>query len=236
MMIASAPQGMSRNTAVVVSVVSFHLLALWALQSGLLRRAVDILVPVEMLSEFVEPPAPKQAPHPLKPPKPPEQVAQPIVKTKTPSAPPPQLMAIADPTPSDNAPVGIFTPQPPAPPIMAIVANTPELARAPATHAAAPPAPPRVELPSTDADYLQNPRPVYPAMSKRRGEQGQVIHSVLIGIDGMPISARMVKSSGFERLDAAAYAAVMSWHYVAGQRNGVVAQMSYNAPINWVLE
>jgi periplasmic protein TonB len=46
----------------------------------------------------------------------------------------------------------------------------------------------------------------------------------------------LVKSSGFERLDAAAYAAVMSWRYVPGKRNGVLAQMSYNAPINWVLE
>lgn len=73
-------------------------------------------------------------------------------------------------------------------------------------------------------------------MSKRLGEQGQVIHSVLIGIDGLPISARLVKSSGFDRLDAAAYAAVMRWRYVAGKRNGLATQMSYNAPINWVLE
>ena len=231
MMTAIAPRGMSRNTAIVLSVVSFHVLALWALQSGLLRRAVDILVPVEMLSEFIEPPAPKEAPPP---PKPPEQIAQPVVKIQAPTPPPPpQLMAIADPTPSANAPVGVLTPQPPAPPITAAVANVPEPAPAPAPP---PRAPPRVELPSTEADYLQNPRPVYPPMSKRLGEQGQVIHSVLIGIDGMPISARLVKSSGFERLDAAAYAAVMSWRYVAGKRNGVVMQMSYNAPINWVLE
>ena len=230
MMVSTANRGMSRNAAIVISVLSFHVMALWALQSGLLRRAVDILIPVEMLSDFIEPPAPKETPPP---PKPPEQVAQPIIKVKAPiPPPPPQLIAVVDPMPSVNAPVGVVTPQPPAPPITAAVANTPEPASAPAP----PPPAPRVELPSTDADYLQNPRPLYPAMSKRLGEQGQVVHSVLIGVDGLPISAKLVKSSGFERLDTAAYAAVMSWRYVPGKRNGLATQMSYNAPINWVLE
>ena len=231
MVAAPALRGMSRNTAIVISVLVFHVMVLWALQSGLLRRAVDILVPVEMLSDFIEPPAPKEAPPP---PKPPEQVAQPLVKNKVPTVPPPPLlMATADPTPSTNAPVGVLTPQPPAPHITVAVANTTEPAPDPVPP---PPAPPRVELPSTDADYLQNPRPVYPAMSKRLGEQGQVIYSVLIGVDGNAISARLVKSSGFDRLDAAAYAAVMRWRYVPGKRSGVVTQMSYNAPINWVLD
>jgi protein TonB len=73
-------------------------------------------------------------------------------------------------------------------------------------------------------------------MSKRLNEQGQVIYSVLIGVDGLPISAKLVKSSGFDRLDQAAYKAVMGWRYVPGKRNGVATPMSYNAPINWVLE
>ena len=218
---------MSRNAIIALSVVVFHVVALWALQSGLLRRAVELIVPVEMLSEFIEPPAPKVVPPP---PTPAVPVKQPAVKTKVAALPPPpQPMAIADTTPSPNAPVGVTTPQPPAPPIAAPVAVA-----QPAPPA--PPAPPKVELPSSDADYLQNPRPVYPGISKRMGEQGQVIHSVLIGIDGHPVSARLVKSSGFDRLDQAAYKAVMSWRYTHGKRNGVPVEMSYNAPINWVLE
>ncbi|MFO1342848.1 MAG: hypothetical protein U1F05_06930 [Burkholderiales bacterium] len=64
-----------------------------------------------------------------------------------------------------NAPVGIVDP-PPAllPPIAAPV--TP----APLTPVAAPPAPPAapaIQLPSSDADYLQNLKPPYPPMSKR---------------------------------------------------------------------
>ena len=218
----------SRNTVIVVGVVGFHVLALYGLQSGLLRRAVEVIVPVEMLTEFVEPPAPKVAPPPPAPPKP--EVKQPVVKTKVPTLPPaPKPLAIADPTPAPNAPTGAVEPQPPAPPIAAPVAVAPP-------SPPAPPAPPKVELPSSDADYLQNPKPVYPQMSKRLGEQGKVVYSVLIGIDGRPQSATLVQSSGFERLDKAAYTAVMSWRYVPGKRNGVPTPMSYNAPINWVLE
>jgi protein TonB len=225
--ISNAFKGLSRNALIATSVVVFHVFALWAFQSGLLRRAVEIIVPVEMLSEFVEPPAPKVVPPP---PTPPVPVKQPVVQTKVAALPPPpQPIAIADPTPSPNAPTGVTTPQPPAPPIAAPVAVAPPAPPAP-------PAPQKVELPSSDADYLQNPKPVYPGISKRLGEQGQVIHSVLIGIDGNPISAKLVKSSGFDRLDQAAYKAVMSWRYSPGKRNGVPTQMSYNAPINWVLE
>lgn len=217
----------SRNAVIVSSVLVFHGLAIWALQSGLVRKAIEVVVPVEMLSEFIEAPKPKEAP----PTPPPAPIKQPVVKTKAPALPPaPQPLAIADPTPSPNAPTGVTTPQPPAPPVAVPVAV------APPAPPAAPPAPPRIELPSTDADYLQNPKPVYPRLSKTLGEQGQVIHSVLIGVDGHPISATLVKSSGYDRLDQAAYKAVMAWRYIPGKRNGVVAQMSYNAPINWVLE
>lgn len=94
---------------------------------------------------------------------------------------------------------------------------------------------PKVELPSSNADYLQNPKPVYPLISKRLNQQGQVVHSVLIGIDGLPVSAQLVKSSGFDRLDQAAYKAVMGWRYVPGKRNGVPTAMSFEVPIYWEL-
>nr|WP_315235057.1 TonB family protein [uncultured Albidiferax sp.] len=217
----------SRNAVIVSSVLVFHGLAIWALQSGLVRKAIEIVVPVEMLSEFIETPQPKVAP----PPPPPAPIKQPVVKTKAPTLPPaPQPLAIADPTPAPNAPTGVTTPQPPAPPVAEPVAV------APPAPPAAPPAPPKIELPSSDADYLQNPKPAYPRLSKALREQGRVIHSVLIGVDGRPISATLVKSSGFDRLDQAAYKAVMSWRYIPGKRNGVVVQMSYNAPIDWQIE
>ena len=95
---------------------------------------------------------------------------------------------------------------------------------------------PNIELPSSDADYLRNPRPIYPELSKRLNEQGTVIHGVFIGADGRPMSARLVQSSGFDRLDKAAYEAVMQWRYVPGKRQGVPEAMTFNVPVKWALE
>jgi periplasmic protein TonB len=93
-----------------------------------------------------------------------------------------------------------------------------------------------VELPSSDAQYLQNPKPPYPAISKRLGEQGKVVLRVLIGTDGTAQRAEIQQSSGFERLDQAALATVLRWHYVPGKRGGVAEAMWFNVPINFVLE
>lgn len=221
-----APQA-RRKLLVVVNVLLFHVAMLWALQSGLLNRAVELVVPVHMLSEFIEPPAPKVVPPPPEPATP----AKPMVtQPKAPSRPPPpQPLAIVDNTPAPDARTVEVTSAAPLAPITAPVVQT----------SLTPPAPlaaPRVELPASDADYLQNPKPIYPSLSKRLGEQGQVVHSVLIGTDGLPVSAKLVKSSGFDRLDQAALSAVMRWRYTPGKRNGVPTAMSFNVPINWVLE
>jgi protein TonB len=93
-----------------------------------------------------------------------------------------------------------------------------------------------VELPSSDADYLQNPRPAYPAISKRLGEQGKVMVRVFIGTDGMAQKAELRQSSGYERLDQVALATVQRWRYVPGKRNGVPEAMWFVVPINFVLE
>ena len=93
-----------------------------------------------------------------------------------------------------------------------------------------------MQLPSSNADYLQNPRPAYPPLSKRLGEQGKVITRVLIGADGVAQKAEIRQSSGFERLDQAALATVLKWRYVPGKRGGVAEDMWFNVPINFVLE
>jgi periplasmic protein TonB len=222
-----------RNTAIAAGVVVFHAAALWALQSGLLRRAVEVVVPVEILAQIVEPPQPKvepPAPRPEPPaPAPPPKPA-PVRKVQPP--PPPRPVAVPTPAPAPQAPVGVTEPQPPAPPISAPVAEAPPAPPSPP----APPAPPRIELPSSSADYLQNPPPAYPAMSRRLGEQGQVMVRVLIGADGIAQQAQVSRSSGFERLDQAAVNAVLKWRYVPGKRAGVPEAMWFNVPINFVLE
>jgi len=217
-----------RNLVIGGSVVLFHAAALWALQSGLLRSTVEVIVPVEILSELVTPPQPKAEP-PRPAPEPPAPVKPRIVKKVERVPPPaPQPLAVREAPPAPNAPTGVTAPQAPAPPIAAPVS--------PAPFPPAPPAPPRIELPTSDADYLQNPKPPYPAMSKRLGEQGKVVVRVLIGVDGLPQQAEVAKGSGYERLDQAARATAMKWRYVPGKRGGVPEPMWVNVPINFVLE
>lgn len=92
-----------------------------------------------------------------------------------------------------------------------------------------------IQLPSSNADYLNNPAPVYPALSHRLDEQGKVMIRVLIGKDGTALRGDIYQSSGFERLDQAALRAVLSWRYVPGQRAGVPQDMWFNVPVNFSL-
>ena len=218
---ASKKLPISRNAIIALVVVALHVGFIWTLQSGLLMRAVEIIVPAEVLSQFIEPPAPKITPIPPAPPTPPKPVKRAEAK-----APAPLPLAISDPTPSPNAPTGATTPQPAPAPIAAAAAGEP----------AAPPSPPAIQLPSSDASYLQNPKPPYPALSRRLNEQGKTTVRVMIGADGLPQRAEVAKSSGFDRLDQAALATVMRWRYVPGKRGGVAEAMWFNVPINWVLE
>jgi protein TonB len=199
-----------RNIFIAAGVVLFHVAALWALQTGLLRRAVEIIVPAEILSELIEP-----APVALRK-TPPSPAPRPVV---------PEPAVPIEPEPAPNAPV--VDAQPP-PSVAAPSAVTAAVDTAPATS--------RVELPSSDAQYLKNPKPRYPPMSNRLGETGTVVVRVLIGTDGTAQKAEIQHSSGFVRLDQAALSAVLSWRYVPGKRGGVPEAMWYTVPIKWGLE
>jgi len=215
-----------RRVPIVVAVIGLQVLGLWALQTGLLRRAVELVVPVSVLSEFIEPAQPQVEPSPP-PPKPRPAPVPKTVTQRPPVAPPaPQPLAIQAPTPEPQAPTGVLEPQPPTPPAAAVVAQAP----------AAPAAPPKVELPSSSADYLNNPPPPYPPLSKRLGEQGKVVVRAFIDERGVATRAEVRSSSGFDRLDQAALQTVLKWRYVPGKRAGVAEGMWFNVPINFVLE
>ncbi|WP_226462163.1 energy transducer TonB [Hydrogenophaga taeniospiralis] len=215
---------MDRRLFIVIAVVGFHVLGLWALQTGLLRRAVELVVPVQVMAEFIELPQPQVTPTPP----PPQPQPEPVPKRVTPPVPrpAPQPVAIADPTPSPTAATGITEPQPPAPP-----PQTPMVVAEPA-----PPAPPKIELPSSSADYLNNAPPPYPPLSKRLGEQGKVIVRAFIEVNGTASKAEIRTSSGYERLDQTALQTVLKWRYIPGKRAGVPEAMWFNIPINFVLE
>lgn len=226
---AKTMSGSSRNLLVALGVVAFHVLGVWALHTGLLRRTVELLVPVEILSELIEPPKPVVAPPPPTPPKP--IVARQPITRPTPQrvAPAPELQAAPNPDPAPNAPTAIAAPPAPLPPITAPVA----VATAPPPPPPPAPAPPRIQLPSSDAEFLQNQKPSYPPLSRRLGEQGTVMVEVLVGVDGTVQRVGIKRSSGFDRLDQAALSAVRRWRFVPGKVAGVPVEMLHDAPIDF---
>lgn len=210
---------MSRFIIIALCVVTFHVAALWMLQAGLMHRSVEVFVPAEILIELIEPPSPQvarpaAAPHPIK------QTIFKAAPTAQTSAI--QPLAISDPIPTPDKRVGDTVSKSVSQPL--------------AAPAAATPMPIRVEQPSSDADYLNNPKPRYPALSKRLGEQGKVVVHVLIGVDGTAKMAEIKQSSSFNRLDQAAISTVLTWRFVPGKRAGVPEAMWFNVPINFVLE
>lgn len=223
---------LNRNITIVGSVLLLHVLVLWAMQTGLLRRVAQAIVPAEILVEIMAAPTTVAAPAPA---------PQPKVQAKAPTSP------TAQPSPAPAATLQP-TPAPLAPPAVAPSATAaPVTSAAPTAVAAAPaatstgtsvsalPASARVELPSSSADYLNNPKPPYPALSKRLGEQGSVVIRVLISVDGTASQASIKRSSGFDRLDQAALATALQWRYVPGKRAGVPEAMWFDIPFNWML-
>jgi|LNFM01.1.fsa_nt_gb periplasmic protein TonB len=97
--------------------------------------------------------------------------------------------------------------------------------------AAAPPAPAAVAPPRFDAEYLNNPPPQYPAVSRRLGEQGRVMLHVLVSAAGLPLEVRLRTSSGFERLDAAALETVKQWKFVAARQGDTAVSAWVLVPI-----
>ena len=221
----------SQRTAVLIGgVVVLHMAGLWALHSGLLKRATEWVIPVAVVSE-VPPPPPPPPPPQIKPPPPPPPALpvrpslastplalapEPVPQPTQTTAAPPTLAATAP----VNAPVSATAPVAPAPSVVV---------------PAAPAAPTKVDLPTTVADYQAKSPPVYPAMSRRMGEQGRVVMRVLIGADGVPQQAEVLQSSGHGRLDRAAADAVMRWRYVPGKRGGVPETMWFQVPIEFKL-
>lgn len=230
-----------RLLALVPAVLLAHLALLWWLQGepGAVTRQLEPLsvqirqaqVPAKLR------PTPVIQPARVRPPtRTPRNVASPV-----PSATPTGPM-----TSAQAQPITTPAPQTVAQPALKPAASAAGLAVAPAV--SPPPAqaasvqgarPQPVQastLPSADADYLQNPPPVYPALSMRRGEQGTVLVRVLISSQGRPLQGEVERSSGFDRLDQAALQAVMQWRFVAAQSNGVAVDKWFAVPVRFNLD
>jgi protein TonB len=75
-------------------------------------------------------------------------------------------------------------------------------------------------IPRFDADYLNNPAPTYPSLSRRLREQGVVMLSVYMLATGAPEVVELKQSSGSARLDESALLAVRKWKFMPAQSAG----------------
>lgn len=233
-LVPSAPTPrMDRRIPIVIAVVGLHVLGLWALQAGLLRRAVELVVPVSVLSEVIEPPQPQVTPTPSQPQPRPAPVPKAAPHPRPTAQPAPQPVAMATPTPEPQAPTGVVETQPPAPPVTAVAAAEPVAPSAPPST----PALPKIEPPSSDAAHLNNPPAPYPKLSLRLGEAGVVQLRVFVETDGSPSEVQIFKSSGYERLDQSALENVKNrWRFVPGKRNGVPVATWVIQPVRFELK
>ncbi len=87
-----------------------------------------------------------------------------------------------------------------------------------------------------DADYLRNPAPPYPAISRRMREEGKVILRVSVTPTGTAESVEVKASSGSTRLDEAALRTVRQWRFIPARGGDVAVQSWVLVPVIFKLE
>jgi protein TonB len=208
------PAKNSKRTVAFVLVVIIHALFFWVLASGLGAKMVEtVLGPVEtkIIEELPE--------DDKEPPPPPPDIEQP-----PPYVPPPEVSVdiqidTASTTAISNAtterPV-VQAPPPPPPPVD----------KGPSTRTP----------PSTQGRGARITQPEYPPQSRRDGEEGSVQLRCLVKEDGRCSEVNVVKSSGFDKLDAAAVKEVQrNWKFVPAKEDGKPVAMQHTFVVTFRL-
>ena len=97
------------------------------------------------------------------------------------------------------------------------------------------PVAPAYTPPGYAAAYLDNPRPAYPLLARRRGLEGTVRLEVRVSADGIPTSVKVRESGGHDTLDEAALTAVWHWRFVPARRGGEAVEAGIVVPIRFRL-
>jgi protein TonB len=196
---------------------------------GLLLLAPDTTEPITpprpLMVSLIEPEVEEPQPQPKRQPKlqPPKPVVKPL--------PPPPILAAK----STLAPIS--QPEVEAPKSTPVPKPVPEVLPPPAAEAAksAPSASPP-STPPQPADYLANPKPPYPHLSRRLGEEGTVRLNILVNPDGSVAQLEVAKSSGYPRLDRSAIETVQSsWKFEPARQGGMPVAAWVIVPIQFTL-
>lgn len=191
-------------------VLVLHGAALYGLWSYRLIPTPDEAI--TLMVNLINPPPPEKPKPRPKPPQPPPPKPKPIEPPK------PQQLVAETPEVLPDEPVA---PPPPPEPVIE----------------APPPLPEPVELSGelSVSCPVRSP-PQYPLISKRMNEQGKVVLRVELNESGGMEKVMIKTSSGHARLDAAAVAAVKTWHCKPATRNGVAVAAIALQPFVFILE
>jgi len=203
------------------TVVGLHALVFWALlQMNVVRLpealavlTVDLIKPPEVVKP-PEPPPPPPQPRPVEKRPEPRPVQQPVQLAAPEESPAPPSVAVP-PAPTFIEPLPpIQAPPPPPAPVQTV----------------------QTVQPRFDADYLFNPKPPYPALSRRMGEEGRVVLRVQVRADGSAGEVQVHASSGSPRLDQSALDTVRRWKFVPARRGDEAIAASVLVPIVFSLK
>ena len=85
--------------------------------------------------------------------------------------------------------------------------------------------------------YHLIPKPPYPSRARDLGEQGTVIVSILVAVDGSVADAHVSQSSGYALLDGSALSTVKSkWRFKPARKGGKSVASWVRVPINFTLK
>jgi len=209
------------------------------------------------------PPAPDVPPPPPMVAAPPPPPPPPVIAAPPPMPSPPSALAapILPPPPlEETSPQVAEAPPPPEPAPepeqsrQVTEAPTPPERRPPPRQTApqtAPPTPVRLNAalqgmesftlegrsaPPQALDAARNRPPNYPEASRRRGEEGLVRVELLVDPTGRVADVRILESSGFSALDAAAVQTVRDWRFRPAQRAGIPVAGSITTAVHFRLE
>lgn len=193
----------------LVVVLSIHIVAVWALVTGLAQKVVEIVkAPLEtrLIQELKKPPSDV-----LPPPK--------LVPLPPPIIPVPE--------------VNIATVQTATPTISVM----PTPAAAPAAPQVVPHVAPQKIRTAAIVDAKRScDEPQYPSASRRLEESGTVLLRFLIDIDGRVVDSKVDTSSGHERLDKAARDALARCTFKPGTLDGKPEQSWASIKYTWRLQ
>jgi periplasmic protein TonB len=78
--------------------------------------------------------------------------------------------------------------------------------------------------------------PTYPSASRRAGEQGTAVFSVLVDPSGHPQTVKVQTSSGYDRLDQAAMEAIRKWMFNPAVRDSQKVQAWTSVRVKFQLQ